>query len=257
MITEPIIDKRDELPKLIDTLGLKVGLEIGVCKGEYSSVLLDNSKLETLYGVDAWSNDEVLTRSSLKKCDRVPGKFDEHYEIAKSALSRFGERSKLIRMLSEEAANEFADNSLDFIYVDASHRFSGVVLDLILWYPKLRTGGIMAGHDYWLKYRDEVMAAVNGFAVEKEQLLNITTKERQYPIYPPTFWFIKRDWSKSEYFEALHRHLPRLKAAQLYLEQNKVKIVLPYEYDAESLRLVDTEAWDEVWEAECKRLGVK
>jgi hypothetical protein len=133
-------------------------------------------------------------------------------------------------MLSEHAPAEFADNSLDVIYVDASHRFSGVALDLILWYPKLRYGGIMAGHDYWSKYRDEVMAAVNGFAVEKEQLLNITPLERRHPIYPPTWWFIKRSWSKGDYFDALTDHLPHLFAVQEALKSRSVKVHLPYEY---------------------------
>jgi len=36
----------------------------------------------------------------------------------------------------------------DFIYVDARHDFKGVTLDLELYWPKLKVGGIIAGHDY-------------------------------------------------------------------------------------------------------------
>ena len=43
---------------------------------------------------------------------------------------------------------EVADGFFDFIYVDARHDFKGVYEDLVAWWPKLRAGGIMAGHDY-------------------------------------------------------------------------------------------------------------
>ena len=51
--SEPLIDSRAQFPQLIDQLGLKVGLEIGVCRGEYSALLLQDSCLDLLYGVDA------------------------------------------------------------------------------------------------------------------------------------------------------------------------------------------------------------
>ncbi len=41
-----------------------------------------------------------------------------------------------------------ADQSLDFVYLDARHDFQGVFSDLIAWWPKLRIGGVIAGHDY-------------------------------------------------------------------------------------------------------------
>lgn len=40
------------------------------------------------------------------------------------------------------------NESLDYIYVDARHDYCGVKEDLNNFWPKLRTGGIFAGHDY-------------------------------------------------------------------------------------------------------------
>jgi len=129
---------------------------------------------------------------------------------------------------------------------------------LILWWDKLRVGGIMAGHDYWLHYRDEVMAAVNGFVVEKEQILNVTTKERKFPVYPPTWWFIKRAWGKSEYAKALDIHLSRLYAAKRYLYHRKITINLPYEYEAAFLQMKYGEnvKFEKAFELELQRLGL-
>ena len=226
------LDKRDNLPQLIDQLGLKFGVEVGVSVGEFSHHLLKNSHLDILYGVDAWSTDEIETRSALKKVDKKQSKFDEHYEIAQKTLGIFGGRSKLIRALSWEGAKQFADGCLDFIYIDASHRFSGVALDLINWWPKLRVGGIFAGHDYWYRYRYEVVNAVNGFVTEMEQYLNVTPNDRHHPIYPPTWWLVKSPMSKTEFFAGLPECVAKLRDVQQHLAKRKIRIALPYNANA-------------------------
>ena len=50
--------------------------------------------------------------------------------------------------LTHNAVNLYKDNSLDFIYVDASHREKDVLNDILLWFPKLKSGGTMAGDDW-------------------------------------------------------------------------------------------------------------
>jgi len=51
-------------------------------------------------------------------------------------------------MPSGEAANQISDGSVDFIYIDAGHNYEAVKQDILLWKPKLKTVGIMAGDDY-------------------------------------------------------------------------------------------------------------
>jgi predicted O-methyltransferase YrrM len=51
-------------------------------------------------------------------------------------------------MLSAEAATMFENGSLDFVYLDADHSFESAWQDLSVWYPKVRIGGILAGHDF-------------------------------------------------------------------------------------------------------------
>jgi len=53
-----------------------------------------------------------------------------------------------IRHNSSEVAALFPDEYFSFIFVDAGHSYDQVMADLKNWYPKLKTGGIMAGHDY-------------------------------------------------------------------------------------------------------------
>lgn len=46
------------------------------------------------------------------------------------------------------AAAQFADGTLDFVYIDGAHDYDSVVADLAAWTPKVKPGGLIAGHDY-------------------------------------------------------------------------------------------------------------
>ena len=52
------------------------------------------------------------------------------------------------RMSSEDASKLYENNSLDFIYIDANHLYDYVIKDLVVWFPKLKVGRAIAGHDY-------------------------------------------------------------------------------------------------------------
>jgi predicted O-methyltransferase YrrM len=61
----------------------------------------------------------------------------------------FKQRACIIRDLSVEAAKLFPDETLDFVYIDAGHDKKSVNEDLNAWYPKVRTGGLIIGDDYF------------------------------------------------------------------------------------------------------------
>jgi hypothetical protein len=69
------------------------------------------------------------------------------------------------RALSVEAAPAFHDESLDFVFIDAAHSFEAVTKDLDAWWPKLRRGGLIAGHDY--TYSPSVREAVDAFVAQR------------------------------------------------------------------------------------------
>jgi predicted O-methyltransferase YrrM len=53
-----------------------------------------------------------------------------------------------ITALSTEAARLYADESLDFVFIDANHGYEFVRADLAAWWPKIKPRGLFAGHDY-------------------------------------------------------------------------------------------------------------
>lgn len=63
-----------------------------------------------------------------------------------------------IRKPSVEAAALYADNSLDFVFIDADHLYKHVKADIEAWWPKVKPGGVFAGDDY---YGKDVRRAVN------------------------------------------------------------------------------------------------
>ena len=53
-----------------------------------------------------------------------------------------------IKGYSNDVVNQYEDNSIDFLFIDASHRYEDVLNDINLWYHKVKPDGIIAGHDY-------------------------------------------------------------------------------------------------------------
>jgi predicted O-methyltransferase YrrM len=58
------------------------------------------------------------------------------------------------RTTSVEAARAFEGRSLDAVFIDGDHSYEFVCQDCRSWEPKLRTGGLLMGHDYNVKWPD-------------------------------------------------------------------------------------------------------
>lgn len=145
--TPPVLVTREELPLLLNILNLRgEGVEIGVQRATFSSLLLDNWAGARLHSVDPWRSFE--DPSYVDKANAADSVQAAIYETARQRLARYGDRSAIVRATSAEAAPGFADRSLDFVYIDAQHHYEAVREDIALWLPKLRSGGILAGHDY-------------------------------------------------------------------------------------------------------------
>lgn len=54
----------------------------------------------------------------------------------------------VMKVPSVEGADKFDDASLDWVYIDADHTYGAVRADIAAWLPKVRKGGVIAGHDY-------------------------------------------------------------------------------------------------------------
>lgn len=77
------------------------------------------------------------------------------FKIFESNVKKHNLTDKIItiKSCSWEAANKFMDESVDFVFVDADHQYESVKKDIMAWYPKIKHGGIIAGHDYISEFR--------------------------------------------------------------------------------------------------------
>jgi predicted O-methyltransferase YrrM len=85
------------------------------------------------------------------------------------------------RRTSAEAASELRDDSLDFVFVDAEHTHDAVTRDLAAWWPKVRPGGLLAGHDY--AHFEGVTAAVDEFVANRGLRRVFRTSRSSWLIY--------------------------------------------------------------------------
>ena len=121
------------------------GVEVGTFRGQFSKDIIERWK-GTLYMVDVWSPlDPTEYVDSSNHGNFGKG---EIYGAAMESISGNEDRAIMIRANSEKASEIFADGSLDFVYIDANHAYDYVVKDIELWYPKVKPGGYLCGHDY-------------------------------------------------------------------------------------------------------------
>jgi Methyltransferase domain len=118
--------------------------EIGVYRGRsflYLVASLDEKgKVPFAYAIDCWDqSDEASHR---------PGNDELEAFVSASMRLRLGRHIHVKPKRSEQAAEEFTDASLDLVFIDAAHTYAGVRADIALWLPKVKPGGVLAGHDY-------------------------------------------------------------------------------------------------------------
>jgi cephalosporin hydroxylase len=88
-------------------------------------------------------------------------------EIRYSEAKRYTEPVKSVVNLvvgdTHEIKDQYEDESLDFVYIDANHSYDGVIKDLQDWYPKIKKGGMISGHDYEERPWPGLVKAVDEF----------------------------------------------------------------------------------------------
>ena len=137
----PNVD-RSTLAGLFKELGFTRGVEVGVEGGMYSRALCRANPELKLYCIDPWVSDGVYRKQ-----------FDQEYinGLMATCIKRLkGYNCEIIRKTSMDAVKDFEDNSIDFVYIDGNHRFEYVINDMAEWTKKVRSGGIVSGHD-WIK----------------------------------------------------------------------------------------------------------
>jgi len=186
----------------------RIGVELGSFKGQFANTILNNWGGKLLM-VDVWRE---LPHQEYDDASNHREHIDA-YSQSMENIKGFEDRAYMLRMKGEHACDFIQDESLDFIYIDANHTYDAVKQDLKLWYPKIKSGGLVMGHDYLPDYfyegkeeKDQALytfpdgqpekakytgmfgvnPAVNEFCKDNGYLINKTDE------FLATWWFIKK-----------------------------------------------------------------
>jgi hypothetical protein len=126
-------------------------VEVGCFKGRSTAQLVVNvinsGKNIRVDCVDNWLGSEEHRAGGLAEdVDAVNGTLFEAFTANMSPVAGY---YNVVRMDSVAAAATYEDNTLDWVFIDASHDYDSVVADINAWLPKVKSGGIISGHDWF------------------------------------------------------------------------------------------------------------
>lgn len=140
----------DWLTRMIRRNGFTVGAEVGVANGKNMRHLLEYNPRLRMYAVDKWekvegggeAGDPTSCSPGCTSWDPVEG-----WNRFKLVTRQYKNRLTVLRGDSIEMAQHVEDESLDFVFIDADHRYEGVYRDIVAWAPKVKPRGVICGHD--------------------------------------------------------------------------------------------------------------
>jgi len=147
------------------------GVEIGVLYGENAVNILNNLNVKQLFCIDIWEQSNVDFFNKLH--DR--GIIRDSYSVAIKNFRPYMDRVVIVKDYSFNAGKHFLDiygyGFFDFVYIDGDHSFEGVKKDLETFFPLVKKGGVLGGHDfcnYYISYGSfmGVIRAVTEFCYE-------------------------------------------------------------------------------------------
>jgi len=125
---------------------VEVGAWMGKSTNYMATKISDSQKDIKFTTIDTWKGtpDESY---HINTVDELGGDMFPQF-IKNTVLSNNHTNIQTIKDTSLNAANLFANNSIDFIMIDAGHSYTDVLNDLNIWYNKVKPGGIISGDDY-------------------------------------------------------------------------------------------------------------
>lgn len=193
----PTFRYREQIGSILEDENFKVGAEVGVQRGIFSSALLKRWKSARHFTlVDVWTQQENYFDGANYNNSAQLGFKAEALKRVEN-FSKMGVFIDVCHGFSLKCTRRYRKEFFDFIYVDARHDYNGVMEDLQAWWPLLKSGGIMAGHDYltategppwsnWSINSDgtvnfrSVKGAVDDFANKNGLQLTVSYREKNY-----------------------------------------------------------------------------
>jgi hypothetical protein len=147
--------------------------ELGSFAGESTAELA--KFFGTVHAVDPW-----VDPCGAPSIQEVEGSFDERAKLAGNIVKH--------KCGSLDIVTSVTDESLDFVYIDAgTHSYEEAVRDITGWWPKVRKGGFLGGHDYPI----QELNAKDTFPGVKRAVTEIL-RDMELKLFPDTSWVVRK-----------------------------------------------------------------
>ncbi len=117
-----------------------VFVEIGCWEGKSTTFMADKIKRSgrniKFYAIDIWED--------YKQIDRI---WSANYSKYLKNIDPLKDYITTLKGDSCEMSKRFTDKSIDFVFIDANHQYEFIKRDIEHWLPKMKSGGVLAGHD--------------------------------------------------------------------------------------------------------------
>lgn len=141
-------------------------VEVGSWCGRSISAIASGCKNGKVYAVDTFEGSVDVRDSTNYLAKQM-----DVYKIFKENTKQFNNIT-VIRKTSVEAAKDFEDGSISLLFLDAGHDFDSVVADIKSWRKKVKSGGILCGHDWMEGTWQSVISAVRQELGEPHEIYN-------------------------------------------------------------------------------------
>lgn len=153
--------------------------EIGVFRGHHAAAMYNICSPAELVLIDPWKSPPEDVKLDYKWAKIGQAELDILYNNV-CAMFYGVSNVKILKYNSLDGAALFPDEYFDWVYIDANHLYDPVMEDLLAWYPKVKKGGYLCGHDYSdapriLEKGDGVFYAVNDFCTAHNLEVNFVT----------------------------------------------------------------------------------
>jgi len=164
------INHSDVLCSILKTRDYSYGCEVGVHAGDTTEFLLKNLPLiKRYYSIDPWKLYEMYDGKMYRKPgNRKFGSLDLAMKNYFKVIRPYKDKVITYQMTSVEASKHLPKDYLDWVFIDANHEYKYIKENLDLWSWRVKTGGVVAGHDYGNKWKG-IKKAVDEF-VPKDKL---------------------------------------------------------------------------------------
>ena len=164
--------------------GAKRVFEIGINEGNFFHEVFSHptlsTKIKEYHAIDPWPED--IFRYCYSKNNRKA-----FYAFIKKVVKlKVWKQINIIREYSYNVYQKYPDEYFDFGFLDGNHEEEGIRADIENFFPKIRKGGVLTGHDYDYKPKRK------GEKWKVKEVVNEIFGDRVV-VFPGHIWMVHND----------------------------------------------------------------